>query len=169
MIKCPSCGAEHRPGTLFCIECGAYLIGDGTQRTSPLPTDELPIPEGAAEPVPVESQSPQHLRPLRLYILNTEREIQLPMASEILVGRLDAAHGIFPDLDLTADGGLEGGVSRRHAKLVQRGGEILIEDLGSANGTMVNNRRLTPYLPYALKSGDEVTVGKIKFRLVLEE
>ena len=43
MIECPSCGKKHRPGTLFCTECGVYLPTGGALRTEPLPTDELPL------------------------------------------------------------------------------------------------------------------------------
>ena len=43
MIECPSCGRKHRPGTLFCSECGVYLPTGGPLRTEPLPEEELPI------------------------------------------------------------------------------------------------------------------------------
>ena len=91
----------------------------------------------------------------------SKRQVQLPVVSEIYLGRLDAAHGIFPDLDLTADGGLESGVSRRHAKIHQKGNRFFIEDVGSANGTFLNGQRLTPYLPHPLQKGDKVQLGRL--------
>jgi DNA-binding NtrC family response regulator len=48
-------------------------------------------------------------------------------------------------------------VSRTHAKLVSRHGEITIEDLGSRNGTKVNGVRIEAST--SLSSGDEVVVG----------
>ena len=42
MIECPSCGHQHRPGTLFCSECGVYLLTGGPLRTEPLPESDLP-------------------------------------------------------------------------------------------------------------------------------
>ena len=42
MIECPSCGRQHRPGTLFCSECGVYLLTGGPLRTEPLPESDLP-------------------------------------------------------------------------------------------------------------------------------
>ena len=104
---------------------------------------------------------------LRIKVLSTGRQIQLPFAPEMHVGRLDAAHGIFPDLDLTPDGGLDEGVSRRHCKIHRQGSTFLIEDVGSANGTFLNGRRLTPYLPHVLKDGDEVQVGCIKLQVII--
>ncbi len=171
MIECPSCGKKHRPGTLFCTECGVYLPTGGALRTSPLPTDELPDSRATTwEKVPATGeQGAKGYRSLRLHILEGNRQVMLPATSESLIGRLDAAHGIFPDLDLTADGGLEKGVSRRHAKIVQRGGDFFIEDVGSANGTFLNGKRLTPYLPYPLGNGDTLQIGRVEIKVSWEE
>ena len=98
-------------------------------------------------------------------VVENRRELRLPATAEVLLGRLDAAHGILPDLDLTPEGGLEKGVSRRHAKIIQRKGEFFIEDLGSANGTFLNDQRLTPYLPYPLKVGDKIQLGRVSLEV----
>lgn len=163
MIECPSCGKKHRPGTLFCTECGAYLPAGGTLRTNPLPTHELPrySPPSGEEGAPAEEGEVSG-QGLYLEIVDSQRQVDLPLNAETLLGREDAAHGIFPDLDLSMDGGLEKGVSRRHAKIVYQGGEFYIEDVGSANGTFLNDRRLTPYLPYPLKAGDTIQLGELR-------
>lgn len=49
----------------------------------------------------------------------------------------------------------EGFVSRRHARLWLESGRLMVEDLGSANGTFVNGERLTR--PARLAPGDCVT------------
>ena len=51
----------------------------------------------------------------------------------------------------------ERNVSRRHARLVQRDGAVLLEDLRSANGTLVNGVRITEAVP--LGDGDLVRIG----------
>jgi pSer/pThr/pTyr-binding forkhead associated (FHA) protein len=102
-------------------------------------------------------------------VLSTGREIQLPSTPEVHIGRTDAAHGIFPDLDLSADGGLEGGVSRHHCKIHQRGSSYLVEDVGSANGTFLNGQRLTPYLPHVLKNGDKLQLGRLALEVIMQE
>lgn len=48
-------------------------------------------------------------------------------------------------------------VSRRHARLLRRGGAVLLEDLQSANGTQVNGVRITEPVP--LHDGDLVRIG----------
>jgi two-component system NtrC family sensor kinase len=47
-------------------------------------------------------------------------------------------------------------VSRTHARIIREGGECLIEDLGSVNGTRVNNRYVTREI---LKAGDMIALG----------
>ncbi len=86
---------------------------------------------------------------------------------ETHIGRWDADGGIFPEVDLDTDD-REAKVSRRHARIIRRGNEYAIEDLGSINGTFVNRgRRLTPGSLQPVDDGDEIIVGKIFLRLQL--
>jgi len=50
------------------------------------------------------------------------------------------------------------GVSRRHARIVARGGRFTLEDLGSKNGTYLRERRLDG--PAALEDGDAFRLGR---------
>jgi len=84
---------------------------------------------------------------------------------EVCLGRRDASRGIFPDLDLTPDGGVVEGVSRYHARIYQMGNRIFVEDVGSANGTFLNNQRLTPHLPHLLREGDKLQLGRLRLRV----
>jgi ABC-type multidrug transport system ATPase subunit/pSer/pThr/pTyr-binding forkhead associated (FHA) protein len=49
-------------------------------------------------------------------------------------------------------------VSRRHLRIFQQGGQYLVEDLGSSNGTFINNQRISS--PAPLESGDVLHLGK---------
>jgi len=51
---------------------------------------------------------------------------------------------------------LDDGISRRHARILQVGPDLLIEDLGSSNGTLVNDRQITRH---ALRDGDKIRLG----------
>lgn len=55
-------------------------------------------------------------------------------------------------------------VSRRHAKLVAAGAGWAVEDLGSPNGTFVNDQRVRSRV---LEDGDELVFGKARFRFEL--
>lgn len=164
MIKCPVCQAEHPENTLFCDECGSYLQGGNQKETDPLAAAEVTWME-REETIGVPEEEIVSPVSLKLSIPDSGRDVELPLAKEVNIGRLDPASASFPDIDLTSDGGLEKGVSRRHAKITRRGGEVFIEDLGSINGTFLNRKKLTPYLPQSLKSGDELQLGKLILRV----
>ena len=54
-------------------------------------------------------------------------------------------------------------VSRRHCELFEVGGQLMLRDLGSSNGTFVNGKRVSGESP--LKHGDELTVGAVTLRV----
>jgi FHA domain-containing protein len=67
---------------------------------------------------------------------------------ETIIGRDRSCHLTIPDAS----------VSHRHARVYHSDGEWYVEDLGSTNGTFLNERPLTR--PVGLKPGDTVTVGR---------
>jgi pSer/pThr/pTyr-binding forkhead associated (FHA) protein len=54
-------------------------------------------------------------------------------------------------------------ISRRHCAIVRANGRVTVRDLGSRNGTFVNDERLEKEVP--LSVGDELRVGPLKFRI----
>jgi predicted component of type VI protein secretion system len=52
-------------------------------------------------------------------------------------------------------------VSARHGRLFRREGALYVEDMGSTNGTLVNEQPLTPLVARALGPDDLVKVGEI--------
>jgi pSer/pThr/pTyr-binding forkhead associated (FHA) protein len=54
-------------------------------------------------------------------------------------------------------------VSSFHARIFPRDGQWFVEDLGSTNGTYLNQRRVTA--PSELRAGDRVRVGKTVMEL----
>lgn len=53
-------------------------------------------------------------------------------------------------------------VSRQHCEIYEDSGRLVVRDMGSLNGTFVNNARLTE--PTFLPSGDLLTIGDVTFR-----
>src|SRR5215212_6239034 len=76
-------------------------------------------------------------------------EQTLELVSDVVLGRESGADVVLSDPS--------GQVSRRHARILVRGTEAVIEDLMSTNGTIVNGERLEG--PYALRAGDKVELG----------
>jgi pSer/pThr/pTyr-binding forkhead associated (FHA) protein len=56
-------------------------------------------------------------------------------------------------------------ISRQHCELFEAGGQLMVRDLGSLNGTFVNNERVTEA---PLAPGELLTVGTVTFRAVYE-
>lgn len=77
------------------------------------------------------------------------------LVGEMRVGRTD-------DCDITL---ADPRVSRNHAVLRVEGTRVLLEDMGSANGTLVNGLRLVGSVE--LKDGDDIQFDKYKFRLAV--
>lgn len=51
-------------------------------------------------------------------------------------------------------------VSRIHARIIEEGGKIYLEDLNSTNGTYKNGLLMQPYEKRLLEEGDEIRLGK---------
>jgi pSer/pThr/pTyr-binding forkhead associated (FHA) protein len=167
MIECPGCGSRVQPDTPICSECGARLFPDAPLRTEPLPDEELPTFQADPWSRTVDGYEDAELPPatttLTLTAHKTGRQMSFPLPTEeVGLGRSDAAYGVYPDLDLAPDGGHVAGVSRHHAKIIQLGNRLFVEDLGSANGTFLNEERITPHLLYALREGDTLQLGKLQ-------
>jgi len=56
-------------------------------------------------------------------------------------------------------------VSRRHAQLSIKEGKLMVRDLGSSNGTFVNNSRVQEA---ELAAGDTLVIGPVVFTIVLD-
>ncbi len=56
-------------------------------------------------------------------------------------------------------------VSRNHARFQVQGEVVTVTDLGSTNGTYINQVRLQPHIPQAIRVGDTVHIGNTTFTL----
>ncbi len=56
-------------------------------------------------------------------------------------------------------------VSRQHCELYESNGQLMVRDLGSLNGTFVNNQRITES---PLPPGELLTIGTVTFRAMYE-
>jgi serine/threonine-protein kinase len=82
------------------------------------------------------------------------------------IGRRSLSRQIFPHLDLTYNDPAAY-VSRQHARILADAGGYFVEDLGSANGTFLNDRRLPGGVPTRLRNGDRVRIGKVQCNFIL--
>jgi hypothetical protein len=82
-----------------------------------------------------------------------------------LDGRVNLTLGRFEsDLLLSS-----ASASRRHARIHGAVGELMLEDLGSSNGTWVNGQRCSQGRSVPLSIGDELVFGDAHYRLLPDD
>jgi pSer/pThr/pTyr-binding forkhead associated (FHA) protein len=167
MIKCPFCQATHVANTVFCNECGNYLLESDRRPTDPLKNNEMNWVGGILDQSRVVSSSKQHIKPVAIHLKIGvgKREVEARLDKVINIGRVDPTSAIFPEVDLTDEGVSSKSVSRRHARILKREDNVLLEDLGSINGTFINGKKLDPYVTEVLSDGDILQVGKIPIEI----
>jgi FHA domain len=152
-LHCPDCGFVNVDGANYCQRCGHFLGGAATQEHS-----------GAGEPTTATYRVGEtgELIPIDLDDAAAHGPVLVIRSGGGRVGEsfpLDGDRmtiGRRPDSDIFLD---DVTVSRDHALLVRRGGDLYLDDLGSLNGSYVNRRRIESH---RLEDGDELQIGKYK-------
>jgi pSer/pThr/pTyr-binding forkhead associated (FHA) protein len=143
LAQCPKCDANLPESARTCAECGADVQG-ATASFTPVTGDTTGVSSGQERsevPVLVVRKGPQLGE--RFYL----------ESGTLTVGR-DPESGIFLN-DMT--------VSRSHARLTNQDGRVVVEDLGSLNGTYVNGL-VVDKAP--LSDGDIVQIGTFQMLLI---
>jgi hypothetical protein len=183
-INCPSCGHPNIAGSAFCENCGSQLTIQPSQPpVQPPPPPVEPPAMPPSTPTPAAAQVPQtppvsppepspepSIAPetppslVSGYFAIPESNVRLDIPAgkqTIIIGREDPVSGIFPDIDLDQHSGQDLGVGRRHAQMTLQAGQLLIEDLDSVNGTVVNKQKIPPRTLKPVQDGDEIRLGKL--------
>jgi CheY-like chemotaxis protein len=113
------------------------------------------------------SHSDENIIPwvIELRVIGTPDIIRAPVAERITFGRGDANQNIQPEIDLGPYDGQRKGVSRKHARLIMRDNRLVIEDLGSSNGTYVNGQHIGVLSPLRVRDGDHIKLGSLSLQL----
>ena len=169
MLKCPFCQTLHVDNTLFCDECGTYLLEEEGRDTFQLEEDQRKSEESTQTPEAAAASGFFSSFPpvIRLKIASTHRNLEIKLEKILYLGRLDPVANIYPEVDLTNDNGLEFGVSRQHLRVLRRDEGIFIEDLGSINGSFINGQKLLPYQIEPLADGDIIRLGRLDVEVSL--
>jgi tRNA A-37 threonylcarbamoyl transferase component Bud32 len=147
-VYCGFCGGRIAADDIFCAHCGAKQPMAGAGSSAALrparPTAKLVV-AGTTE---LDAS----------FVLQKDNN---------LIGRTDPHSNVFPEIDLSRFDP-ETKVSRRHARIWREGDTFLVEDLGSVNGTVINDSiRLGPRQPRGLDSGDKLRLGETTLHFLL--
>jgi hypothetical protein len=166
-VKCPNCGLEQERHDLFCSNCGTKLAADKlrtvpmTSKMGGVTTNKLEHP--GTLPVPTVKGR------LNLHVIRSGQILPLSGPGEYIVGRVSEGQSILPDIDLEPYAAYESGVSRLHARIRLDNHTMWITDLGSANGTRLNNEKLTPHQDYPLSNKDMIRFGRLNIQALIGE
>lgn len=165
IVNCNNCGKQQEFKNRTCSNCGEIL----TEKS-----------EIAYRSVDVGGLVTNRLRPteafvsnvgngnfLHLHILRSSDVIPLGEQGEYIVGRVSAGQSILPDVDLEPYDAYQAGVSRLHASIRVMEHGMSITDLGSSNGTRVNNKKLKPHQEHPLSNKDIIRLGRLSMETVL--
>jgi serine/threonine protein kinase len=102
------------------------------------------------------------IRPAVLRVIEPVRAAwEMPVhRSPFMLGRARPEEGYRPDFDMSFYDP-EGYVSRRHAHILKARNGYFVTDLGSSNGTYVNDQLLAPQNPRLLRNGDQIAIGEV--------
>jgi hypothetical protein len=170
MILCPNCLHKEMVGAMFCSECGAQLIFPTGVPTGVIrSTTAVLQPAGTNLPPPPPTVGLTGTSSLNLNLVSTGDILPVNMQGEVTIGRVSEGQPVIPDIDLSPYKAYESGVSRMHASLRLLDNQVLITDLGSANGTRINGRQISAHIPYPIKHGDILTLGKFKIQILFRK
>jgi pSer/pThr/pTyr-binding forkhead associated (FHA) protein len=181
-IPCPSCGTAVQADASFCGQCG-YNLKSMSASMSSTPESSLPnseefpaiVPDPLVQPDPIilpTEAAPSPAAPpkpqvfatqlqqsnARLLNLQTSTIIEIPPGLIVIhIGKPNDQ--IPPDIDVSGFPNSEV-VSRIHADIRVEGDAYYIEDVGSSNGTYINNSPLPMGNRHRLRPGDRISLGK---------
>jgi hypothetical protein len=161
MIRCNECHALQYDGALFCSECGKSLVSEPHEEVDILPFTERPPRMPQALPPDCKLAFLAEPKSVVFMIPQKRQRRVVELTDQILIGRAGRELDDVPELDLSEQDGIELGVSRTHAAIQWSNYGLVLLDLGSTNGTLLNNTRLPAKRPFRLHSGDEIRFGNL--------
>jgi hypothetical protein len=154
-VFCNQCGHRNPPVSAFCSACGTVLDLVTDHTITLAKTDALQDAPGPDDDVQVSLSNIARGTAI-LVLRGGEGEGQHFVLSSAVTNI-----GRHADSDIALD---DITVSRRHCDVTQESGRFVVRDVGSLNGTYVNQKRVDSA---ELTQGDELQIGK--FHLVFLE
>lgn len=140
------------------VRAAATLTASSPQASVLPKVPATSISSQTGTPAPSNSQTQLQQQSARLLHIKTNKSIELPQHLPVIhVGKPNDK--VPPDIDVSglADSDV---VSRIHANIRMEGDGYYIEDVGSANGTYINNMPLAVGNRHRLRPGDRISLGK---------
>jgi len=161
---CPFCNTKNVFESVVCVHCGARLDNPPIESEHKTKTTDMQ----ALTPELIREWSSKETREvvvpdsgIAFYVDGHSNPAYKDSEGEFILGRKagTTSEGL---LDLAPFGGYSLGLSRRHAVIRRTGGGYELLDLGSVNGSWLNEERLIPHKSYPLPSGAHLRLGRMR-------
>ena len=169
---CPVCKHKNEPGAMVCAYCGSSLEFSQEspaiiQRVNRKGEETNVLPELTEEAFQKAIKPPKE--GIAIYVKGYVAPVGVRKEREFTLGRLLTGDAVEAFVNLEPLSGYENGVSRRHALIRRTNHGYDILDLGSINGTWLNNKRLIPEKPYPLDNGAQIRLGWLQIFVIYQE
>ena len=161
---CPVCKNRNELDAIVCRHCGAALEDPFMDPGAKTKTTDMPalVPESIRDWSIDQAAVPDS--GIAVYFEGVFDPAYIDSRGEFVIGRRVGTTSQVSEVlfDLSQSGGYGLGISRRHAVIrrTEHGYEVL--DLGSVNGTWLNDERLVPHKSYPLASGSHLRLGSMR-------
>lgn len=161
---CPVCKNKNELEAIVCGQCGAVLEDPFMDPGAKTKTSDMPaaVPERRSDWSVNASAVPNG--GIAVYLESVFHPAYIDSTGEFVIGRKAGTTSDVSEVffDLAPWGGYHLGLSRRHVVIrrTEAGYEVL--DLGSVNGTWLNDERLVPHKTYPLASGSHLRLGSMR-------
>lgn len=164
-LLCPVCGHTVSASAVTCPVCGGTL----SPTTTPVsPTLCLKPVALNLPPVWHTTQTFDRCASLILQFQPTGICVSLALPQAMTLGR-GSPTNFTTFLDLTDLDAVQHGVSRHHVQLRREGSRLMVRDLGSTNGTFLNEQRLVAHRDYAVRHGEHLRLGSLNVILAFSD
>ncbi len=165
-VTCPECGYFSAAQAIECPQCGTKLPREPITTLIRRDPSVQPALTRGKDILPAAAAVILQFYPSGLCEI-LRLDIPLLLGRIVQTEKLDAPdHQVF---DLSEFQAHHHGVSRRHCLLTRRGEHLLATDLGSTNGTYLNDKRLHPNEPQQVAHSDQLTLGTLHLIIYFSE
>lgn len=175
IVICPTCGRKNPSGAEYCQECWKPLPSapsDVRRSTIPMPMVSADTSGVAASQR--KARRTAHVgklkpRSIALYFEGQSEPLIVTLDEPITLGRATLLDFHKKFVDLLPFGAAEKGVSRQHCLLTRSDSGVMVQDMGSSNGTWLDDVPLKPHQPTLITSGARLRLATLELEIYLPE
>lgn len=162
IVECLYCGHACQVDEIKCPGCGRPLP------TPPPNTQRIP------DILPIRRNERQGIVQFmvgdtaQMHLVGTPIVVDLPLEQPLVLGR-KILSGSEAVLDLSDFNAFQRGVSRRHCQLYRQNARLIVIDLGSSNGSFLNDERMLPFTKYMVAHNDCLILGTLRLQITFND